>query len=257
MAPIANLLKDLVKRYWITLLVYAGMIGLYAYIANNKLVSAFLFPSTDAIIKSFIANKDVFLLNLGSSLALLIPAIVISLVIALTIGTIMGLSKKTRDALHPVLYTFSVVPSILLSPFALLLAPNFRAGSLFLIVYQTVWATVFGTITGIMTIDKRYLDKAETLEFHGLKRFFKVILPAASPSIISGFINSLSGTFVMLVYAEMYGTQYGMGYFVRKNAEFGLYDNVWSGFIFMVIVLVIVMQVFEFIRGRLLRWTIN
>ena len=89
-----------------------------------------------------------------------------------------------------------------------------------------------------------------------MKRFFYVILPAASPSIISGFVNSLRSTFVMLVFAEMYGAQNGMGYFVRVNSEFGLYDRVWCGFIFLVIVLVIVMQIFELIKKIILRWTI-
>lgn len=106
-----------------------------------------------------------------------------------------------------------------------------------------------------MTIDKRYLDKAETLQLKGFKKLTKVILPAASPSIIAGFINSLRSTFVMLVYAEMYGSKYGMGFFVKKYAEFGLYDYTWAGFLFMVVVLVIVMQVFEGIKKHLLRWT--
>lgn len=167
----------------------------------------------------------------------------------------MGMNEKLRDALHPVIYTFSVIPSILLSPFALLLAPTFWSASLFLIVYGTMWSTLFATITGIMTIDKRYLDKAETLQLKGFKKLTKVILPAASPSIIAGFINSLRSTFVMLVYAEMYGSKYGMGFFVKKYAEFGLYDYTWAGFLFMVVVLVIVMQVFEGIKKHLLRWT--
>ena len=168
----------------------------------------------------------------------------------------MGLNEIVRDALHPIIYAFSVIPSILLSPFVLFLSPNIYIASIILIVYNTMWATLFATITGIMTIDKRYIDKAKTLEINGMKRFFYVILPAASPSIISGFVNSLRSTFVMLVFAEMYGAQNGMGYFVRVNSEFGLYDRVWCGFIFLVIVLVIVMQIFELIKKIILRWTI-
>ena len=94
-----------------------------------------------------------------------------------------------------------------------------------------------------MTIDKRYLDKAATLELTGVKRFMKVILPAASPSILAGFVNSLRSSFVMLVFAEMYGGGSGMGYFVKKNSELGVFANTWVGFIFMVIVLVVVMQI--------------
>ena len=53
----------------------------------------------------------------------------------------------------------------------------------------------------------------------------------------------------------MYGAEYGMGFFVKKYSEFGLYDRTWAGFLFLVVVLVIVMQIFEKIKKRILRWT--
>ena len=108
-----------------------------------------------------------------------------------------------------------------------------------------------------MTIDKVYLDKANTLELNPAESLFKVIMPAAMPSIMSGFITSLRGSFVVLVYAEMYGAKYGMGFYVKKYAEYGMYDRAWSGFIFMVVVLVIVMQIFERMKNHMLRWTLN
>lgn len=250
-------MKRIINKYWLTAVIFLGLALLYIYVTETGLANPYLFPTADAIAKAFSENKGLMLLNMISSFKLMIPAILISVVIALGIGTILGMNSRLRDALHPIIYTFSVVPSILLSPFALLLLPNFWSASLFLIVYGTVWATLFATITGIMTIDKRYLDKAATLELHGIMKLTKVILPAASPSILSGFVNSLRSTFVMLVYAEMYGAQHGMGFFVKKYAEFGLYDKTWAGFIFMVVILVIVMQLFETIKKTLLKWTIN
>lgn len=252
-----RMVKAFFKKYWITVCVYLGLVFVYVYMTERGLANPFLFPTVDAIGKAFAKNRGLMLLNMVSSFKLMIPSILISLAVALSIGTILGMNTRLRDALHPVIYTFSVVPSILLSPFALLLAPNFWVASIFLIVYGTLWSTLFATITGIMTIDKRYLDKAATLELHGIKKMTKVILPAASPAILSGFVNSLRSTFVMLVYAEMYGAQYGMGFFVKKYAEFGLYDNTWCGFIFMVVILVIVMQFFEKVKKYMLKWTIH
>ncbi len=234
-----------------------GIAVLYYYATENDLVNPFLFPKVSAIIKAFSKNQDIMLLNLLSSLGMMIPSILISLAIALSLGIILGRSPLLRDILHPILYILSVVPSILLSPFVLLLAPDFWTASVFLIVYSTVWSTLFATITGVMTIDKRYLDKADVLEIRGIKRITKVILPAASPSILSGFVNSLRNTFVMLVYAEMYGSRYGMGFFVKKYTDFSLYDHAWGGFLFMVLVLVIVMQFFDRLKEYLLRWTID
>jgi NitT/TauT family transport system permease protein len=245
------------KKYWITILIFAGIVATYVVIADNKLVNAFLFPSARQIGKAFQQYWQTMFVNMFSSFGLLIPALIIATTIALVVGSVLGMNKRAREVLHPVVYTISVIPSILLSPFALLLAPNFWAASLFLIVYQTIWATLFATITGIQTINKTYLDNAAALELHGAKKFFKVILPAASPSILSGFVTSLRGSFVMLVYAEMYGAKYGMGFFVKKYADYGLYAETWAGFVFLVVVLVIVMQVFEHIKSRLLAWSID
>ena len=196
-------------------------------------------------------------LNFASSMGLLIPSLALGTVIALVFGVLMGMNKRVRETIYPIMYAISVIPAILLSPFALHLAPTFTAASIFLIVYNTIWATLFATVTGIMTIDKRYLDNAATLCLTGPKKLTKVILPAAMPSIMSGFVTSLRGSFLVLVFAEMYSAQYGMGYFVKKNADFGLYDNTWAGFLFMILVLVVVMQIFEKIKNRMLDWTMD
>ena len=203
-----------VKKYWITALIFVGLVFTYYYVADVKKLNPYLFPATEKIVTAFMSNKHEMLTNMFASFRLLIPSVIISLVVAVVLGTIMGMNKKIREVLHPVIYAFSVIPSILLSPFVLLLSPSLFSASVFLVVYNIVWATLFATITGIMTIDKRYLDKAATLELTGVKRFVKVILPAASPSILAGFVNSLRSSFVMLVFAEMYGGGSGMGYFI-------------------------------------------
>ena len=250
-------IKGFIKKYWVTAVIFAGLIALYYYVADVICLNPYLFPPTEKIIAAFMSNKDTLITTMFASFRLLIPSVLLALVLAIIFGTIMGMNKRIREVLHRVIYAFSVIPSILLSPFVLLLAPTLYSASIFLVVYNIVWATLFATITGIMTIDKRYLDKAATLELTGVKRFTKVILPAASPSILAGFVNSLRSSFVMLVFAEMYGGGSGMGYFVKKNSELGVFANTWVGFIFMVIVLVIVMQVFEKLKERMLKWTID
>lgn len=248
-------IKEFISRYWITAICLLAMFAFYHYETATGRADAFLFPTVGEIGESFADNWQLMFSNMFASFGLIIPSIILSLAIALSLGTLLGMNKKLRDGLHPVVYIFSVVPAILLSPFALILAPSITVAAIFLIVYGTVWATLFATITGIMAIDKWYLDKARTLELSGWKLVARVVLPAASPAIIGGFVNSLRSSFVMLVFAEMYGAQQGMGYFVKKYADFGIYSNTWAGVIFLALVLVIVMQLFERLKSYLLRWT--
>lgn len=245
------------KKYWVTVLVVVAVFFGYKYATDNHLIDAYLFPTIDQIGLSFQENWQTMFINLWYSLQLMIPSIVISLVLALGFGIWFGLSKSAREISYPIVYTVSVIPAILLSPFVLNLAPSFRAASLFICVYCNVWPTLFATITGVTTVDKRYMDNAATLQLTKFEKVTKVILPAAMPSIMSGFVSSLRGSFLVLVYAEMYGAEYGMGYFVKRSSNFGLFDDVWSGFIFMVIVLVFIMLLFEKIKDRMLKWTID
>lgn len=250
-----KILKSL-KKYRTAIIFYICMFFLYKYTTEHEMAAKFLFPSIELIKGSFAQHGKTLFQNMFASFGLLFPAITIAALIALLVGIFLGMNKKVQVEVMPILHSFSVIPAILLSPFVLMLAPSFKAASIILIVYMTVWPTLFATITGIMTIDKRYLDKARTLELNWWEKMTKVILPAASPSILSGFVSALRGSFLILVYAEMYGAKYGMGYFVSKNANTGIYENVWSGFLFMVVVLVIVMQCFESAKNRVLKWTI-
>ncbi len=243
------------KKYWITFLIFAGIFVAYKLVTDNGLVNTVLFPTPDQINAAFANHAADMPKNFLASMSLLVPSLAIGTAIALALGILMGTKKRARETLYPIVYAVSVIPAILLSPFALHIAPTFAAASVFMIVYNTIWATLFGTITGIQTIDKRYLDNAATLCLTGFKRLTKVVLPAAMPSILSGFVTSLRSSFIILVFAEMYSAQYGMGYFVKKNSDFGLYDNTWAGFLFMIVVLIIVMQIFEKLKNRALRWT--
>lgn len=250
-------IKKFFSKYLITLVLLIVIYVLYWCASHFQWLDPVLFPTPERIWTAFMKNVAVMPTNFVASMVLLIPSLIIGTVIALVFGVLMGMNQRFRDALYPIVYAISVIPAILLSPFALNLSSSFTTASMFLIIYCTIWSTLFATITGIMTVDKRYLDNAAVLCLPRWEKLVRVMLPAAMPSIMSGFVTSLRSSFLILVFSEMYSAKYGMGYFVKKNAEFGLYDNTWAGFLFMIIVLVIVMQIFEVIKNKMLHWTIN
>ena len=149
-------IKTFFKDYWITLLIVLGMCLAYYVISQNGLISPLMFPKVGLIWKVFLENRNVQLTNVFASFTLLAPSILLTLILALGIGLFMGINEKARKVLYPIVYGFSCVPSILLSPFVVLLSPNMWWASIIIIVYGCVWATLFATITGVQTIDKRF-----------------------------------------------------------------------------------------------------
>lgn len=251
-----RIIINFLKQYWITIFSVLLLILGYIYISDNKIFGAMLFPTVDKISAIYVEDIGLMFQNILSSIKLVVPSLILSVVIALGVGIIMGTSEFLRTALHPIIYAMSCIPSILLSPFIILLCSTFTKASIVLIIYGVVWATLFATITGIETIDPRYYDNAKTIGLKGSKLLFKVMLPAAAPTIFGGFINSLRISFVMLIYAEMYGANSGLGYYVKSNVNLGRYDKMWAGLVFMIIVLICVMQIFQKIKNYVLRWTI-
>ncbi|MBQ3405276.1 MAG: ABC transporter permease subunit [Oscillospiraceae bacterium] len=245
------------KNYIATIIIIAFLIFYYEQGSRSGRLDGYLFPPIREIGDSFATMWPVMLQNFRASLELLIPGLLLGLVIALAIGIPMGLSEKVRRALYPIVYAASMIPVILLSPFAVHAAPTLRSAAMFIVVWAALWATLFSSINGIMTIDKRYLDKATTLELHGFKRLVHVILPAALPSIAGGLVTSVRSAFLGLVFAEMYGTRVGLGYFVRYYSDLGYFEHVWSGFLCMAVFMIVFMQILEVGKNRLLRWTIN
>lgn len=252
-----NKLKAFFKNYYGTILIFIAVFFAYKIATDMQYLDRYLYPQVGSIAESFQTCWGDMLQNLKASFGLLIPGMLSGVLVALAIGIPMGLSPRLRKTVYPIVYSVSMIPVVLLSPFAIHMAPTLRSASMFLVIWGTMWSMLFATINGIMTIDKRYLDNATTLELGGLKRLVRIVLPAALPSMAGGFVSSVRSAFLSLIFAEMYGTKLGLGYFVKANADLGRFENVWSGFLFMAFVMVIVMQLVEVVKNRMLHWTID
>lgn len=222
-----------------------------------KILDPFLFPGFSKVIPGFLKYFVELLNGLVSSLGLLVPAYTMAVVLGIFIGVIVGLNRWLRRNITPYINAFGSIPATLLTPFAIHIFPTFRIASIFIIFVAAFWTILGSTINGVMTIDKKFLDNASTLEINGFEKMFKIILPAASPTILSGCAIALKFSFVMLTVAEMFGATSGMGYFVQYYSDFARFDLVIVGFIFIALVLVTIMNLFDLMKNRILYWTIN
>ena len=91
-----NKVKTFVKKYWVTVLIFAGLVGLYYYGTEFGNANPFLFPKVSSIAKVYETDKHLMGQNLWASFKMMIPAVLLSLAIALSLGTFLGLNKKAR-----------------------------------------------------------------------------------------------------------------------------------------------------------------
>lgn len=238
--------------------IFIGIVVFYELLTDIfQILDPFLFPGLSKVFPEFIKYLPDLLKGLISSLGLLIPAFSIALFLGISLGVIIGSKGLLRRNLTPYINAFSAIPATLLTPFAIHIFPSFRIASVFIIFIGSFWPILGTTVAAVMTIDKRYLDNAKTLELNKLENTFKVVLPAASPTILAGCTIALKFSFVLLTVAEMFGASSGMGYFIQYYSDFARFDLVFVGFIFMALVLVIIMYIFDRIKFKILHWTLN
>lgn len=248
-------MKTWFKQYGFTVLIGVTVILSWELITRFGGLNPVIFPTLNEVIGVFFtAGKELFT-GLASSLKLLIPAYVGSIIFGIGGGLFLGLNDRVRQILMPYVHLLSPLPPTLFVPYAIAVLPTFESASIFLIFIGTFWPIFLGTLQGVLIVEKQYLDNAKTLGLKGSDFLFKVIVPAASPYILSGAGQSLTLSFLILTMAEMFGAESGMGYFIQYFTDFAYYDYVIAGMIFNCTIILIALLLFDKIKKRLLFWT--
>ena len=252
------MLKNFLKQHLGVIVIFiAVLLGYFLLTDFFHVLNPFLVYSITTVPSRFKEYLPQLLEGLKSSMKLLVIAYSMALVFGISLGSLIGLSRKIRKNVVPYINAFSAIPVTLLTPYAINLFPSFWVASVFIIFLGCFWIILGSTITAVLTIDRRYLENAATLEIPASHRLFRIVLPAAAPAILTGCQIALKLAFMLLAVAEMFGATSGMGYFIQYYSDFGRFDVVAVGFIFMAIVLVLLMCVFDLIKNRILHWTIN
>ena len=70
------------------------------------------------------------------------------------------------------------------------------------------------TLAGVVNIDRVYLDVAKDFRARRWQAYRTIALPAALPFIFTGFQLGLGMSLIVVVIAENFGTERGLGYVI-------------------------------------------
>ncbi|MFC6905266.1 ABC transporter permease [Halalkalicoccus tibetensis] len=143
-----------------------------------------------------------------------VVAVLLAMAIAIPLGLIIGTSRRWEDALFPALEVFRPVPPVAWVPIALLLMPTFRSGVIFVVFVGAFFPILVNTIEGVETVEQEYVQAASSLGAGSRQIFRHVIIPATTPSIITGVSLGVGLAWITVVAAEMIAGGVGIGYII-------------------------------------------
>jgi nitrate/nitrite transport system permease protein len=153
-------------------------------------------------------------IQLAYSLARVSTGFLLAALVAIPIGFLIGMSPVFQGAFDPFVQILKPVSPLAWMPLALYTIQDSSLSSIFVIFVCSIWPMLINTAFGVASVRKEWLNVARTLEVSPLRTAWKVILPAAAPTILTGMRISIGIAWLVIVAAEMLVGGTGIGYFV-------------------------------------------
>jgi len=152
--------------------------------------------------------------QLAHSLARVALGFLIAAAVAIPLGFLIGMSPLLYKALDPFIQVLKPISPLAWMPLALYTIKDSSISGIFVIFICSVSPMLINTAFGVAGVRRDWLNVAKTLEVNPLRKAFKVILPAAAPTILTGMRISMGIAWLVIVAAEMLVGGTGVGYFV-------------------------------------------
>lgn len=156
-----------------------------------------------------------------------------AVLIAIPFGFIIGMSPLFYKALDPFFQLLKPISPLAWMPLALYTIKDSNSSAIFVIFICSLWPMLINTAFGVGAVRKEYLNVAKTLELGSFQTAWKVILPAAAPTIVTGMRISIGIAWLVIVAAEMLVGGTGIGYFVWNEWNNLSITNVIAAILFI------------------------
>jgi len=153
-------------------------------------------------------------IQLAYSIARVLLGYLLAALVAIPVGFLIGMSPTVYRALDPYIQVLKPISPLAWMPLALFTLKDSSISAIFVIFICSLWPMLINTAFGVSSVRREWLNVSRTLEVGPLRTAFRVILPAAAPTIMTGMRISISIAWLVIVAAEMLVGGTGIGYFV-------------------------------------------
>jgi nitrate/nitrite transport system permease protein len=153
-------------------------------------------------------------IQLGWSLLRVALGFGLAALVAIPLGFLIGMSPLVYRALDPFIQVLKPISPLAWMPIALYTIKDSSVSGIFVIFICSLWPMLINTAFGVSNVRREWLNVARTLEVRPVRRAFRVITPAAAPTILTGMRISMGIAWLVIVAAEMLVGGTGIGYFV-------------------------------------------
>ena len=169
-------------------------------------------------------------------------------------GTVLGRSRLLEHLVEPTIEMLRPIPPLAFLPMMVLWFGIGEASKVAFIAYAAFFPVFTTTVEGIKYVDPVLVRAAASLGASERQIFWHVVLPAATPNILTGLRLAFGLSFFVIVAAEFIAADSGLGFLINDARTFFLVSNMLLGAAVIGIIGVLANVCLRRLEGRLLRW---
>jgi NitT/TauT family transport system permease protein len=155
--------------------------------------------------------------HIFASMGRILSGFVIGSIVAAPLGLVMGMSRLVRSAVDPFIQFLRFVPAIAWLTPAVIWFGIGEMSKVAVIIYATVFVVAINTMVGVSNVSANKIWAAHMLGANRMQIFWRVMLPASLPFILTGMRLAMGGSFAAVVSAEMVSSNEGLGFLIFNS----------------------------------------
>jgi ABC-type nitrate/sulfonate/bicarbonate transport system permease component len=243
-------------RRWAPWLAFVLIIAAWEAASDTGLLPALFMPAPHEVVlalHSLLVDGKLFV-HIGASLQRIVGGWLLGSFAGLCFGFAMGIFVLARSVGLPVVAALFPIPKIALLPLFILWFGIGEPSKIATIALGVFFPTVVSTYSAVDNVPRNLIRMAQSFGLSTPAIVWKVILPGAMPGILSGFRISSSIALILVVAAEMIGTQVGIGAFVLAAGNLMQTDQLVAGVVLLSLLGLTISWLLGIAEKTLLRW---
>jgi taurine transport system permease protein len=243
--------KTLVRSLGIIALVVA-----WEALARSGTFTPFMLPTfsaTLARIWSDAQSGDLFS-NLGVTIYRAMAGFLIAAFAGVALGTLMSRINAVRWFFDPIVSVGFPMPKIAFLPIVVLWLGFYDVPKISMVAIEAIFPVVTATLAGIRGVERELLWSARNMGANESEVLWQVVVPAASPQIMTGLQVALPIALIVAIVTEMLMGGYGIGGAMIDASRLADSRGVFAGLVEIAVVGFVVVRGMAWLRRRLLLW---
>lgn len=215
--------RDRIRHVLRGALSLVAVAAIYEAVARSGLFPAALLPTLPVVARTLAATiaDGTMPMHAFYTLQRVLIGCGLAVVVGLPLGILMGRYRPVENFFLPLASALMPIPSLAWVPVFILWFGLGDTVAILIVFYAALFPMVLNAWSGVRSVNPLWVRAASAMGADGNALFWKVMVPAASPFIITGLRQAFLRSWIAVVGAEMLAaSDWGLGWVIFDAKEF-------------------------------------